>query len=231
MHNTGYTNTCTVYNSKLSCFEELTESELEIIEKNKVVVNYHKGENICKQGSFASHIIYLSEGLVKVYLEGKPKNLILKISPSGNLIGLPSIYDGNNVFLYSAATYTDSVVELIDINIFKQLIKENAKFAYRVINVLNEHAVQIYGRFYCLTNKQLHGRLADILLCLAQRIFYEMEFDLPLSRNDLAELTGMSTESVIRVMKDFKDDGLIETSGKAIKIVNYEMMNRISEVG
>jgi CRP/FNR family transcriptional regulator len=231
MHNTGYTNTCTVYNSKLSCFEELTESELKIIEENKVVVNYSKGENICKQGSFASHIIYLSEGLVKVYLEGNPKNLILKISPSGNLIGLPSIYEGNNVFLYSAATYTDSVVELIDINIFKQLIRENAKFAYRVISVLNEHAVQIYGRFYCLTNKQLHGRLADILLCLAQRIFYEMEFDLPLSRNDLAELTGMSTESVIRVMKDFKDDGLIETSGKAIKIINYEMMNRISEVG
>lgn len=231
MHNAGYTNTCTVYNSKLSCFEELTESELDLIEKNKVIVNYHKGENICKQGSFASHIIYLSEGLVKVYLEGNPKNLILKISPSGNLIGLPSIYDGNNVFLYSAATYTDSVVELIDINIFKQLINENTKFAYRVINALNENTVQIYGRFYCLTNKQLHGRLADILLCLAQRIFYEMEFDLPLSRSDLAELTGMSTESVIRVMKDFKNDGLIETSGKVIKIVNYEMMNRISEVG
>jgi CRP/FNR family transcriptional regulator len=231
MHNNGYTNTCTVYNSYFSCFEELTEKELDIIEKNKLVVKYHKGENICKQGSFASHIIYLREGLVKVYLEGNPKNLVLKISPAGNLIGLPSIYEGNNVFLYSAATYTDSVVELIDINIFKQIIGENAKFAFRVINVLNEHAVQIYGRFYCLTNKQMHGRFADILLCLSQRIFKKSEFDLPLTRNDLAELTGMSTESVIRVMKDFKDDGLIETSGKAIKIVNYEMMNRISEVG
>ena len=231
MHKNGYTNTCTVYNSRLSCLNELTENELKIVEENKVVVNYHKGENICKQGSFASHIIYLKQGLAKVYLEGNPKNLILKISPSGNLIGLPSIYEGNNVFLYSAATYTDSVVELIDINIFKQLIKKNAKFAFKIINILNEHSVQIYGRFYCLTNKQLHGRFADILLCLAQRIFHNMEFELPLSRNDLAELTGMSTESVIRVMKDFKDDGLIETSGKSIKIVNYEMMTKISEVG
>jgi CRP/FNR family transcriptional regulator len=231
MHNTGYTNTCTVYNSKLSCFEELTDAEQKIIDDNKVVVKYHKGEIICKQGSFASHIIYLREGLAKVYLEGKPKKLILKISPAGNLIGLPSIYDGNNIFLYSAATYTDSVVELIDINIFKQLISQNAKFAYKVINVLNENTVQIYGRFYCLTNKQLHGRLADILLCLAQRIFYEMEFELPLSRNELAELTGMSTESVIRVMKDFKDDGLIESAGKTVKIINFEMMTRISEVG
>ena len=231
MHNSGYTNTCTVYNTKLSCFEELTEAQKELIDKNKVVVQYNKGEIICKQGSFASHIIFLTSGLAKVYLEGKPKNLILKISPEGNLIGLPSIYDGNNVFLYSAATYTHSTVELIDINIFKQLIRENPKFAYRVINVLNENTVQIYGRFYCLTNKQLHGRVADILLCLSQRIFNMMEFDLPLSRGDLAELTGMSTESVIRVMKDLKDDGPIETTGKSVKILNYEMMSKISEFG
>jgi len=231
MQNTGYTNTCTVYNSKLSCFEELTKAQLELVDKNKVIISYNKGETICKQGSFASHIIFLREGLAKVYLEGKQKNLILKISPAGNLIGLPSIYEGNNTFLYSAATYTESTVELIDINVFKQMIRENAKFAYKVINILNENTVQIYGRFYCLTNKQLHGRLADILLCLAQRIFNTMTFDLPLSRNDLAELTGMSTESVIRVMKEFKDDGMIETSGKTIKIVNYDMMNKISEFG
>ncbi|OQX79370.1 MAG: hypothetical protein B6D61_03680 [Bacteroidetes bacterium 4484_249] len=231
MHNNGYTNTCTVYNSRLSCFEELTETQRELVDDNKVKVSFNKGEIICKQGSFASHIIFLTSGLVKVYLEGKPKNLILKISPEGNLIGLPSIYEGNNIFLYSAATYTNCTVELIDINIFKQLINDNSKFAYKVINVLNENTVQIYGRFYCLTNKQLHGRLADILLCLAQRIFNTMDFDLPLSRGDLAELTGMSTESVIRVMKDFKDDGLIETSGKTIKIINYEMMNKISEFG
>ncbi len=231
MHNPGYTNTCTVFNNKLSCFEELTEEQKGLIEKNKVIISYKKGENICKQGSFASHIIFLREGLVKVFLEGIPKNLVLKISPAGNLVGLTSIYEGNNIFLYSATTYTDSVVELIDINIFKQLLNENAKFASKVINVLNENTVQIYGRFYCLTHKQLHGRLADILLCLSERIFNQKSFDLPLSRIELAELTGMSTESVIRVMKDFKDDGLIETSGKQIKIINYDVMNKISEVG
>ena len=231
MHNPGYTNTCTVFNNKLSCFEELTEEQKGLIEKNRVVISYKKGENICKQGSFASHVIFFRKGLAKVYLEGKPKNLILKISPADNLIGLPSIYDGNNIFLYSAATYSESVVELIDISIFKQLLNENAKFATKVINILNENTVQIYGRFYCLTHKQLHGRLADILLCLSERIFNETEFDLPLSRIELAELTGMSTESVIRVMKDFKDDGLIETSGKQIKIINYDVMNKISEVG
>ena len=226
-----YSNTCTVQNNNISCFGELTAAQKDLMDKNKVTLNYKKGENICKQGSFASHIIFLKTGLVKVYLEGKPKNLILKIAPPDSLIGLPSIYDDNNTFLYSASTYIDSEVELIDIELFKQMIRENPKFAYRIINTLNENTVQTFGRFYCLTNKQMHGRLADILLCLSQRIFKEDAFNLPITRSDLAELTGMSTESVVRVMKDFKDDGLIETEGKEIKLLNIEMLLKISDVG
>lgn len=226
-----YSNSCTAYNQKECCFDELTEEELELVQNNKVTLTFKKGETICKQGSFASHIIYLKKGLVKVYLEGKSKNLILKINPPGNLIGLPCIYDGNNVFLYSATTYIESEVELIDINIFKQLLLQNPKFAFRIINVLNENTVQTYGRFHCFTNKQMHGRMADILLCLSQRIFKKDTFNLPLNRSDLAELTGMSTESVIRVLKDFKDDGLIEFEGKEVGLLNVEMLFKISELG
>ena len=201
------------------------------MKKSQVTVVYKKGEIISKQGSFASHIMFLEEGLVKVYLEGNPRNLVLTITPSNHLLGLPSIYEGNNIFLYSVSTYIDSTVKLIDINIFKQLIRQNANFASQIINILNENTTQTYGRFFSLTRKQLHGRLADILLCLSQRIFKSQAFDLPLSRNDLGELTSMSTESVIRIMKEFKDDHLIKVSGKRIEIVNYEKMQKISEVG
>jgi len=202
-----------------------------LIESNKITLTYKKGEIISKQGSFASHIIYLKKGLAKVYLEGKSKNLILTITPPGNLMGLPCLYDGNNVFLYSASTYIDSEVELIDIDLFKQLLLQNSKFAFAIIKTLNASTVQTFGRFYCFTHKQMHGRLADILLCLSQRIYGSDSFNLPLSRSDLAELTGMSTESVIRVMKDFKDDGLIKTDGKDIELIDIEMLLKISEVG
>ena len=226
-----YSNSCTVYNNKECCFDELTEEERRLVDRKKISLTYKKGEIICKQGSFASHIIYLKEGLAKVYLEGKSKNLILKINTSGNLIGLPCIFEDNNVFLYSASTYVASDVELIEIDLFRQLILQNSKFAYRVISVLNENTVQTYGRFHCLTNKQMHGRMADIMLCLSQRVFKNDTFSLPLSRSDLAELTGMSTESVIRVMKDFKDDGLVNIEGKNIELINLEMLMKISEVG
>ncbi|NVO21153.1 MAG: Crp/Fnr family transcriptional regulator [Bacteroidetes bacterium] len=218
-----------VYDSP--CFSPLTEDEVEFMNANSVTITFKKGETICKQGSFASNIMYLETGLVKVFLEGNPKNLILTITPSGHIIGLPSIFEGNNTYLYSVVTYVESVVKIIDINIFKQLMLQNASFAFRMLTIMNENMAQTYARFFCLTQKHLHGRLSDILICLSGRIFKSLKFDLPLSRNDLGELTGMSTESVIRLMKELKDDGLIEITGKSIHLLDVPRLMRISEVG
>lgn len=223
--------TCVSFVYEVSCFELLSSDEKQMIDASSVLVNYKKGENICKQGSFASHIMYLESGLVKVYLEGNPKNLILTITPRHNLLGLQALYEGNNTFLYSISTYTESAVRLIDIQIFKQLLRQNPAFGYRVINILNESTSQSYGRFLSLPQKQLHGRLADILLCLSRRIFKSESFELPLSRSDLSDLTSMSTESVIRIMKDFKDDHIIEINNKSITLLDIPRLERISEKG
>ncbi|MCK5029312.1 MAG: Crp/Fnr family transcriptional regulator [Bacteroidales bacterium] len=224
-------NSCTVSNAKCICFDMLTEEEKELIDKNQIDVRYKKGEVICKHGTFAPHVIYLKEGLAKVYLEGLNDSLILKIIPSGNLIGLTSISEDNTVFPYSAMTYSDSTASLIDINVFRKVINQNAKFATSIINILCENSLQTFGRFFCITHKQLYGRLADILLCLSERIFKERDFEMNLSRKELAELTGMSTESVIRMIKKFKDDGIITMEGKMVKIVNYDLLRKISEYG
>ncbi len=223
--------TCISFIYEISCFELLTPEEKELVDSRSVLVNYKKGENICKQGSFASHIMYLEKGLVKVFLEGNPKDLILSVTPQKNLMGLQALYEGNNTFLYSISTYTESVVRLIDIQIFKQLLKQNPLFAFRIINILNESTSQSYGRFFSLTHKQLHGRLADILLCLSRKIFKAETFDLPISRSDLSDLTSMSTESVIRIMKDFKDDGIIDINNKTITLVDVPRLDRISAKG
>jgi len=226
-----FTNTCTIFNKNLTLFDELTEEELKLVEANKVTVTYKKGEMICKQGSFASNIMHIKEGLAKVYLEGHASNLILKIAPKNSLIGMPSIYEGNNTFVYSVATYADTVVDLIDMNVFQHLLKTNPNFTFRALNIMNENIIQIYGRFFCLSNKQLHGRIADILLCLKNRVYKNNLFEFTFSRSELAELTNMSTESVIRVMKNFKDDGLIIQKDKMLEILNPDMLNKISSLG
>lgn len=230
MPTTG-TETCVSFVYEVSCFELLTLQEKELIDTTSLVVNYKKGENVCKQGSFASHIMYIEKGLCKTYLEGPPKDLILTITPRFNLLGLQSLYEGNNKFLYSVSTYTDTVVRMIDTQVFKQILRQNPAFSYRILNILNETTAQAYGRFFSLTQKQGAGRMADILLCLSRRIFKADSFELPLSRSDLSDLTCMSTESVIRIMKDFKDDQIIETNNKHIAIIDIPRLERISEKG
>ncbi|MBN2682670.1 MAG: Crp/Fnr family transcriptional regulator [Bacteroidales bacterium] len=231
MNQKSVLNSCTVNYDTYDCFEKLSDEELKLLESNRVEVSYKKGETLCKQGTFASHIMYICKGLVKVYVENDRDSLILKILPEGNLIGLTSLYDGNNIFQYSAIAYQDSLVRLIDINIFRQLLKQNPEFANEVINILCENSIQTYGRFFCFTHKQSYGRMADILLCLACRIYKKNEFDLLLSRKELAELTGLSTERVIRIIKKFKDDGLISMDGKTFKIVDHEKLQKISDHG
>lgn len=223
--------TCTPFIYDHSWFELLTTEEKDLINSGSVIVNYKKGEIVCKQGSFASHIMYLEKGLVKIYLEGNPKDLILTITPEGNLMGLQALFEGNNTFLYSISTYSDTIVRLIDIRTFKQLLKQNPVFAYRVISIVNESTAQSYSRFFSLTHKQLHGRLADILLCLSRKIFKSESFDLPISRSDLSDLTSMSTESVIRILKDFKDDKIIDMNNKSITLLDLPRLENISAKG
>ncbi|MDP2335419.1 MAG: Crp/Fnr family transcriptional regulator [Bacteroidota bacterium] len=222
---------CSVFDSEKSWYNFLTEDEKMLIDQNSVSISFKKGETVCKRGAFATHIYYLEDGLVKVYLEEKNKNLILMLAIRNNLLGMAAIFEGNNKLPYSVTTYTDSSVRMIDIQIFKQLLKQNSEFSYHIINLLNEKTAQIYGRFFSLSQKQLHGRLADILLCLSNRIFKSNSFELPLSRADLGDLTGMSTESVIRMMKDFKKDGLIDMHGKNIELLDIERLERISDFG
>ncbi|MFA5416853.1 MAG: Crp/Fnr family transcriptional regulator [Bacteroidales bacterium] len=197
-------NSCVVENRHGESFSVLTEEERRLLDDNTINIAYKKGEVIAKQGSFASHVIFLEKGLVKVFIGGIAKDLILKIIPSDHFIGLSSIYEGNNAFIYSASTYIDSEVMLIDLKVFKQLLHSNPQFAYKIFNIQNENAAQVYGRFYCLTRKQSAGLVADLLLCLSNRVFKNNNFCLPISRNDFADLTGLSVESVMRIMKNLK---------------------------
>lgn len=222
---------CSTFEFDQSWYELLTDEEKQLINDHSVSIQFRKGETICKLGAFATHIFFLEEGLVKVYLEERNNTLILMLSTRNNLIGLASLFEGNNKMPYSISTYTDSRVRMIDIKIFRQILKQNSSFSYHIINLLNENTAQIYGRFFSLTQKQLHGRLADILLCLSNRIFKSREFDLPLSRADMGDLTSMSTESVIRIMKDFKDDKLIEMCCKKVELLDIARLERISEFG
>lgn len=222
---------CTISSPHCQCFEMLTKDEQELIESKSVYVKFKAGETLCKQGSLSSHIMFIEKGLVKVFIENNQNSLVLKLVTDGNLLGLSSLKDEANVFPYSAMAYTETSVKQIDINIFKQIIQSNSAFAKSIIEMLVSNSETIHGRFFCLVHKQSYGRIADILLCMSNRIFKSNEFIIPISRKDLAELTGMNSETVIRILKKFQEDGLISIVGKSFIIKDYERLIKISEAG
>jgi len=224
---------CVFCLNKSSCFRALNTKELEYSNDNRVQLNFKSGEIIAKQGSFATHIMFIKHGLVKVFMEipnYADKSFILNILPAGNLIGLPSLYN-DKVFSYSATAIEDTVVCLIDIKIIRELLESNGKFAAEVMRAMNACSNATFKRFVSLTHKQLNGRLADALLYLSEEIYKDKRFKLTLSRKDLAELTGATTASVIKGIKDLKESGIINMEKGQVEITNIEKLKTISQFG
>jgi len=211
-------------------FKKLTVDELIQINKNRVEIKFKKGETIIKQGALAGHIVYIKSGLIKVYREHGADELILSLESKGKMIGLQAIYS-QNIYPYSISAYDDVNVCLLDINAVKDLIGKNAKFGEQILNIMNEETLFSYNRMACLTLKQLHGRFADLLLCLSLRIYKRKEFKVPLSKKDMAAIMNMSQESMSRVIKDFTKDNIIDVKGNRISILNFDKVRHLSIVG
>ena len=222
---------CTISLYQCKCFEKLTLDERALLDANSVIIKYNKKENIFKQGALTSSVMFIEKGLAKVYVEKNGNSLVMMIVPEGNLIGLTALTEEFNRYQYSAMTYIDSSIRQIDLQVFRQLVSTNPEFAREIIDKIISDKIQVYGRFFCLTHKQAYGTVADIIMCLSNRIFKSREFHLPLSRQDLAELTGMSQETVIRILKKFSDDRLIQMDGKTFKVIDPDRLCQISETG
>ncbi len=211
-------------------FDNLSDELLQKVFENQVSLSYNKGEILSKQGGFASQIVFLTHGLIKIYKEHNDKNLILKIVKPGEFIGLTSLYN-KGLFNYSAASIDSSKVYSISADVIKYLIKNNSDFAEMIIGQINLNMSQFFERIISLTQKQLHGRIADVILHLSREIYEADKFNMLLTRRDIAEFCGMSTESAIRILKEFHNDRIVNIEGKNLEVISYQLLERLSEVG
>ncbi len=212
-------------------FRELNPSELEFINQNKTQILYRKGETICKQGAFASHVLYISDGLVSSYLESfNNRHINLKILKKSEFIGLSSIY-GDNIYNYSTAALKDSTICMIKKDSFRKLLTSNGSFASEIIKGYCENENQLFNKILSLGSKQMHGRLADTLIYLHNQYLQEEKIFSYLSRKDIAEFAGLSTESTVRLLTEFKKDTIIDIIGKEIKVLNPDLLKEISRRG
>lgn len=197
----------------------------------RVKIAFRKGETICKQGALTNHIMLLSEGLTKIYLESShERNFIIKIIKPFDFIGLSSLY-GENTYTFSAAALVPCSVYLVEKETLKNIFLKNSDFAYQTMKWFSQNFSLLLGKMSSVSNKQSLGRMADVLLYLAKDVFSNNTIEGCISRRDIAELAGLSTESAVRILSDFKSDNIVTLNRNEIQITNEELLRTISMAG
>lgn len=213
------------------CFQMLSNEEIELVKASKTQVLFRKDDQLTKQGAFASYILFVVSGYARQYLEGDgTRNFNLRIIMPGEFSGLSAVFAGNT-FSYSSVAITDCHVFLIEKDAVAKVVKQNGRFGFNIITRYCEQNTNLLNTIRNLMYKQMNGRMADTLLYIETVQKEKPEIFQLLSRKDLADFAGISTESTVKILKIFEKDGLIELHEKDIKVLNGSALQEISRRG
>ncbi|HBF87950.1 MAG TPA: hypothetical protein DDX39_04835 [Bacteroidales bacterium] len=193
-------------------------------------IEFKKGETICKQGTLSSYVVLLIEGTVKSYIEGvQDKNYIFKVDRPFEFYGLSSLF-GKDYYHFSVNALTNSSVYLINKEVFIDIFNTNQRFQRTVLSWFCDFHEQIFHRMSSLANKQALGRISDTLLYLHE-LFNQNEIPSHITRRDLAEMAGVSTENAVRILSELKNENTIEIVKSGVVINNAKRLKTFSIAG
>ncbi len=231
MENKKKLDTCKDCQKTSKCFQYLYPDELEFISKKKTQLEYVAGENIFKQGAFAPHVMYVVDGMVKLYLQaGSNKQINIRLLTSGDFLAFSTIF-GEAVYNYSAMAIKQTTICMIEKDALKQLLTKNADFAMRITSKNCKNEGILLEKIKNISYKQMRGKLASTLLYLSAEPFLKQDVFNYLNRQEIADFASISTESAIKFLKEFEKEGIIKLSGRNITINNYDLLSEISRRG
>lgn len=212
-------------------FNNLSKDELRSIMDNKRQIKFHAGETITKQNTPLTHLICIRSGLAKVVSEGpKGKNLIVEIIKDNNIFtGGGTIIDDSHHF--TVAALTDIECCFIETSKIFTVLSVNSSFALDLLKLYNGQHIKMHKTLINLIHKYMPGRVADTLLYLKNEIYLSNPFQFILTKQELADMSGMTKESFIRNLKEFEDSGIINHSRNTIKIIKEADLLEISRNG
>lgn len=220
--------------SKNSIFSLLTPSQLDYLKNNHTCASYRKNDIIFKEGDEPMGLIMLNEGKVKIIREGigRREQIVRMVGPL-RLMGFRALFAEEN-HIGTAVALENSSICIIDKNHLKNLISKNSKFALGIIQSLAKELGFSNIRTVTLTQKHIRGRLAESLLFLKDT--YGLEEDnstikVYLSREDIANLSNMTTSNAIRTLSTFAAEEVISINGRKIKIIDLKKLERINSLG
>lgn len=217
-----------------SMFYVLTPEEKAKIKGQCKIRKYRRNELIFREGDEPSGFVMLINGKVKVFKEGVGgREQIIRMTKGMGVLGYRAVFAGEN-HIASAVTLEESLVANISLNYIFNYAVKNSDFSLMIIRKLAKELGFSNTRTVALTQKHIRGRLAESLILLSQKYGFENDgitLKLYISREDIANLSNMTTSNAIRTLSTFANEKMISIDGRKIQILDLASLDRISRIG
>ena len=205
-----------------SILAELPASDLALLMKRKTEHEYKKGDIVFREGAFPVGIYFLVRGKAKKYkLDRDGKEQIIYVANTGELLGYHAILSGDS-YPDSAAALEDSLIAFIPREDFLAAMEQSGILSRRLLKTLSHEFSVLVNSLALSARRPVRERLALQLILVREKYKTGVTSGLPveidLSRDDLASLVGTARENLVRVLTEFKEEGILETRGRKIVI-------------
>ncbi len=214
-----------------SVFKNLSQTELSFLNSEKICNSHKKGEILYREGNRISGVYCIDDGIVKIYKTGSDgKEQIVAFAKKGDITGYRSVLS-NEPACTTAEILEESSICFIPASVIFQLVRSNGDFSLSLLQLTCRELNQANSFIKDIAQKTVRERLAEALLMLHQNFGVSNDgyLNIILTREELANIVGTATESVIRLLSDFKSENLITLNGKRIKLENIKKLEKLSK--
>lgn len=209
-------------------FCELEHVALTEVSDNKVMNTYKKGHIIFYQGNPPFGLYCINSGKIKITKMGNDgKESIVRIASGGDVLGHRSLFSNEN-YTATATAMEDTAICFLDKKFIFKALQDQPSIALNIIQKLSREMGSAESKSASMFQKNVRERLAELFLTLSKSYGIEennrIKLDIKLTREEIASMIGTASETVIRFITEFKDEGLIEQDGKTIYIIDHERL-------
>jgi CRP-like cAMP-binding protein len=215
-----------------SIFKHLTPDETDKLNYEKDFRHYKRGDILYQEGNRISGFYCINSGIIKVFKTGfDGKEQIIRFAKKGDIIAYRSVLS-NELACTSAKVIEDCQVCFIPSEILVSFIKTNPAYALELVKLACHELGEANSFITDIAQKTVRERLAEIILLLVNDFGMDEQnyLNISLTREELANIVGTATESVIRLLSEFKSDKLVELNGRKIKVINTKALEKISNL-
>lgn len=216
-----------------SVFCMLDEEELGTLSNSKHCNYYLRGQTIFNEGNQPMGLFCISTGKVKLSQAGfEGKEQIIRLAKDSDILGYRALISGE-AYSATATVIEDSKICLIPKDVFYELLQHNSKLTSGIMKLLADELKDAEDKITNIAQKPVLERLAETLLMLKE--YYGVEdndnsLNITITREEIANIVGTATETVIRLMSDLRKEGMIKLDGKRIKIVKSDALLKLANL-